>query len=589
MACRRLSLLLVIFYLCKRKAAEAGLSHDYSAWQSSERLAVALQGGDGDGTGMVVAMMKRTSLRMLVPRSWLWQGQGRGRGGARVWGRVRPPCPRGANRARASTRSRQTQVAASIAGMRAQLEQMPESDGSALGGIAAQGLGPHLAAGCPLQTQPPSTCDGFVQAMLRCSDLEASAVAAKRNQLQALAREREGGNNERQDPNLATAGMRLIYLAAASSILRTAICKTDYFDLRKNWVIISSSLTSDRNFLSPLPSKLTGYFALPALNSCYSTLETSLLVPALPLHVWDFDINESFLAEEVDQGTARDCCLSHGSYQSRRFTDPGGRFHAGGVKQSESYLCIPTEIAEGRNTSASPENWTTVFSAIYPGEIYPVDTTTPHEGFSYCAVHKGIWNRYSEQGTDAPDGVHPFRLIREDVSQANVTQCAPLPSREMKDELEESALIAEFIQLLVSIIEMHCSTVADEKENQCMQQVDDVSAKRKSVAALVQRRRVAQTQIVICLSQFSVIRLSQWSLVKVMIFALSPSNNVHPPKSKEREGLPAVLTSRRAAEIRAEAPKMSWTVKLKILTADWEYYKSATGTEKTWIEALVDV
>ncbi|KAJ7817089.1 hypothetical protein B0H14DRAFT_2374187 [Mycena olivaceomarginata] len=102
-----------------------------------------------------------------------------------------------------------------------------------------------------------------------------------------------------------------------------------------------------------------------------------------------------------------------------------------------------------------PKIATTVFSAIYPGEIYPVDTTTPHEKFSYCAVHKGIWNRYSEQGTDAPEGVHPFQLIREDVSRANVTQRAPLPSREMKDEPEESALTAEFIQLLVSIVEIH--------------------------------------------------------------------------------------------------------------------------------------
>jgi hypothetical protein len=41
------------------------------------------------------------------------------------------------------------------------------------------------------------------------------------------------------------------------------------------------------------------YFALPVLDSCYSTLKTSLLVPALPLRVWDFDINESFLVEEV--------------------------------------------------------------------------------------------------------------------------------------------------------------------------------------------------------------------------------------------------------------------------------------------------
>ncbi|KAJ7810381.1 hypothetical protein B0H14DRAFT_3480733 [Mycena olivaceomarginata] len=257
---------------------------------------------------------------------------------------------------------------------------------------------------------PPSTCDGFVQAMLRCSDLEASAVvnefklmlsyieaaffiewwaskkrAAKRNQLQCIGQsDGKEVNNERQDPNLAYSrnapdisscrNMYIVPLIAACG-LRTAICKTDYFDLieklgyylcRPNgkcskldcgaitkelilpqmvWLKqMTSHLTE--TFCLRFPPNLQGeterirfsdvgamqrrlrafdynYFALPALDSCYSTLETSLLVPALPLRVWDFDIDESFLAEEA---TA---------------------FHAGGVKQSESYLCIPTEIAEG--------------------------------------------------------------------------------------------------------------------------------------------------------------------------------------------------------------------------------------------------
>ncbi|KAJ7817090.1 hypothetical protein B0H14DRAFT_3474850 [Mycena olivaceomarginata] len=272
---------------------------------------------------------------------------------------------------------------------------------------------PHLlliTSALQLQTQPPSTCDGFVQAMLRCSDLEASAVvnefklmlsyieaaffiewwaskkrAAKRNQLQCIGQsDGKEVNNERQDPNLAYSrnapdisscrNMYIVPLIAACG-LRTAICKTDYFDLieklgyylcRPNgkcskldcgaitkelilpqmvWLKqMTSHLTE--TFCLRFPPNLQGeterirfsdvgamqrrlrafdynYFALPALDSCYSILETSLLVPALPLRVWDFDIDESFLAEEA---TA---------------------FHAGGVKQSESYLCIPTEIAEG--------------------------------------------------------------------------------------------------------------------------------------------------------------------------------------------------------------------------------------------------
>ncbi|KAJ7844348.1 hypothetical protein B0H14DRAFT_2585208 [Mycena olivaceomarginata] len=476
--------------------------------------------------------MKRTSLRMLCSEVVVVAGAGAEAGvGARVVGKecahLAPVGPTGLAQVQGVVRLRMVPLSVEL--QHKVLDLILQLDAQCASNATSNLHLLLITSALQLQTQPPSTCDGFVQAMLRCSDLEASAVVNKfklmlsyieaafslnggrqKNRQQnetsysALAK-RDGKevNNERQDPNLATAGMRLIYLAAASSILRTAICKTDYFDLIEKlgyYLCRPSHLTE--TFCPPLPSKLTGYFALPALNSCYSTLETSLLVPALPLHVWDFDINESFLAEEVtiqtDLDLTRTPCPVNPE-NSERWTreqreiaasatvvtsledlrTQAAAFHAGGVKQSESYLCIPTEIAEGKVVADRPlektmtirgaggkliasvitnigetlphllKIATTVFSAIYPGEIYPVDTTTPHEGFSYCAVHKGIWNRYSEQGTDAPDGVHPFRLIREDVSQANVTPCAPLPSREMKDELEESALIAEFIQLLV--------------------------------------------------------------------------------------------------------------------------------------------
>ncbi|KAK7044991.1 hypothetical protein R3P38DRAFT_2766530 [Favolaschia claudopus] len=70
-------------------------------------------------------------------------------------------------------------------------------------------------------------------------------------------------------------------------------------------------------------------------------------------------------------------------------------------------LMVIAETLPHLRTTALP-----VFSALYPEEIYPVNSAEP--GYSYCAVHKSIYNGYSEQGTGAPD-VHPNLVAREAV------------------------------------------------------------------------------------------------------------------------------------------------------------------------------
>ncbi|KAK6977551.1 hypothetical protein R3P38DRAFT_2581340 [Favolaschia claudopus] len=101
-----------------------------------------------------------------------------------------------------------------------------------------------------------------------------------------------------------------------------------------------------------------------------------------------------------------------------------------------------------------------VFSALYPEEIYPVNSAEP--GYSYCAVHKSVYNRYSEQGTGAPD-VHPNLVAREGVTKVNHSQRAPRESKETKDEPEESNLTAEFIQLITTVIELHIKKLLPEE------------------------------------------------------------------------------------------------------------------------------
>ncbi|KAK7019275.1 hypothetical protein R3P38DRAFT_3319350 [Favolaschia claudopus] len=88
------------------------------------------------------------------------------------------------------------------------------------------------------------------------------------------------------------------------------------------------------------------------------------------------------------------------------------------------------------------------------------DSTTP--GYSYCAVHKSYYNRFSEQGVGAPEA-HPNLIAKKGVSRVNRSQRVPKASREMIDEPEESALTAEFIELIMTVIEIHIKKLLPEE------------------------------------------------------------------------------------------------------------------------------
>ncbi|KAK7032936.1 hypothetical protein R3P38DRAFT_2773432 [Favolaschia claudopus] len=174
-------------------------------------------------------------------------------------------------------------------------------------------------------------------------------------------------------------------------------------------------------------------------NPCIAVLSwqltDSLPAPQLPLAIEDFEIDESCVAEEIviktgfileknprsvdpenrEQYSKDEREKAANAYVVQSVEDLGEKasllvfsyssqltvFHASSKKKYDGYIAIPTKIMDGdlprRNISDSQE-----------------------PGYRFCAVHQTHYNRYKEQ-----------------------------------EEPEESALTAEFVNLVVRVIEIH--------------------------------------------------------------------------------------------------------------------------------------
>ncbi|KAJ6542472.1 hypothetical protein DFH09DRAFT_1089025 [Mycena vulgaris] len=148
--------------------------------------------------------------------------------------------------------------------------------------------------------------------------------------------------------------------------------------------------------------------------------------------------------------------------------------YQGGVRRPDGYVCIPSEICDGNVLTLRDANdeliamlitnisktlphldatAIPIMSAVLTGEVYPVNSDQPD--FKYCASHKVYWNRYAEQGHDAPKDVHPNVVHKVGVEHIIFSQRAPHPSEEMTADPPETDLLAEFIKLVTIIIEFH--------------------------------------------------------------------------------------------------------------------------------------
>ncbi|KAG6810422.1 hypothetical protein H0H92_011939 [Tricholoma furcatifolium] len=87
---------------------------------------------------------------------------------------------------------------------------------------------------------------------------------------------------------------------------------------------------------------------------------------------------------------------------------------------------------------------TSIIQNLMPQQFH--EDSSNRDGYEFLAIHYTKYNRYSEQGTDAPEGVHPNNL------KGNKTQRVPRSSKEMQDNLEESEAIMEVLEDLLKFV-----------------------------------------------------------------------------------------------------------------------------------------
>ncbi|KAJ7695870.1 hypothetical protein B0H16DRAFT_1224749, partial [Mycena metata] len=74
---------------------------------------------------------------------------------------------------------------------------------------------------------------------------------------------------------------------------------------------------------------------------------------------------------------------------------------------------------------------------------------------SFLAWHCSYYNRYAEKGHDAPNDVHPNFLSKRGIKKINHGQRVPHASKEVEENPEEAAMLAEMIHLITTIVEHH--------------------------------------------------------------------------------------------------------------------------------------
>ena len=75
----------------------------------------------------------------------------------------------------------------------------------------------------------------------------------------------------------------------------------------------------------------------------------------------------------------------------------------------------------------------------------------------YIIFSLHIW--HCQQGTDAPEGVHPDHIKRIDVERGNYGQRIPRPSAEIKNDTEEYRNLCRLIQVIMKFLRANVSLI----------------------------------------------------------------------------------------------------------------------------------
>ncbi|KAG6832568.1 hypothetical protein H0H93_013503, partial [Arthromyces matolae] len=87
---------------------------------------------------------------------------------------------------------------------------------------------------------------------------------------------------------------------------------------------------------------------------------------------------------------------------------------------------------------------------VFPNELF--DDESDRLKYTFLALHFSYYNRYCEKGDGAPPNVNPAFLCRSYCKRGHHGQRCPWASKEIKNQLEQYDLLAEFLQDLFAFV-----------------------------------------------------------------------------------------------------------------------------------------
>ncbi|KAJ7080754.1 hypothetical protein B0H15DRAFT_855854 [Mycena belliarum] len=239
------------------------------------------------------------------------------------------------------------------------------------------------------------------------------------------------------------------------------------------------------------------FYALPAPDPVWDCLNREMLRPSLAHIFPPSHLDDSCIAEEIkivsplqvkntkcpvtkqntDSWTLAERAKASKAREMGDITELKAeiaKLHAGGVKTKDTYICIDTKICDGKVLhirgqdnklialvatnilDTLPHLDTTLLAqlaSVMEGEVYAEKSKGIDQ--SFVAWHCQIYNRYSQNGSDAPKDVHPNYVQKKGKRNANTSQRVPYASKEVEENPEEAAMLQEMIHLLTIIAEHH--------------------------------------------------------------------------------------------------------------------------------------
>ncbi|KAJ7639830.1 hypothetical protein DFH06DRAFT_1302463 [Mycena polygramma] len=176
----------------------------------------------------------------------------------------------------------------------------------------------------------------------------------------------------------------------------------------------------------------------------------------------------------ADARREADCVVPEKNRRSRNRTLDLGKtldfwnfYDEDGERRSDTYLCVPTEIMDGKVLTIRDRDDEVVSLVITNiAERYLISRTAVPP--SYRLSWRGRYTPSTPpRGVGAPEGIHPNLLHREDTEKMNYRQRAPYTTRETRDNPEEAELLEELIKLITIVIEVHLRKLVPDEHCRC--------------------------------------------------------------------------------------------------------------------------